>query len=320
MDQSNTNIVRMIFGSHLYGTSTPTSDHDYKGIFLPSARNCYLGRIPKSLSDHRQKEAGEKNTSEDVDIEIFSLQNFIDIACKGEMVSMDMLHAPDNMLLETTPIWEKIRSERSRFYTKDMRAFVGYARKQAAKYGIRGSRLDAIEQVLAILRRYDADLIRIREIPELWLLENEHIHYTKATSATLSVPMVVVCGKMFDANCKVNYVLRSLEKQRESFGHRSEAAKNNEGIDWKAVSHAVRAALQIEEMFMHGTMTLPLKDAELIKQIKLGMMDYTRVVAPMLEGLMENVEKLSQDSSLPQSVDRQYWDDFICEVYDDRRD
>jgi hypothetical protein len=309
------NIVRMLFGSHLYGTNTPASDHDYKGVFLPSSRDCYLGRIPKSLAERPQKEAGEKNTKDDVDVEIFSLQSFLDIACKGEMVSMDMLHAPDNMLLETTPIWEKIRSERARFYTKDMRAFVGYARKQAAKYGIRGSRLDAIEQVLAILRRYDADLIRLREIPELWLLENEHIHYVST-----AVPMIVVCGKQFDANCKVSYVLRSLEKQRESFGHRAEAAKSNEGIDWKAVSHAVRAALQIKEMFEDGTMTLPLKQAGLVLQIKRGELDYKGVVAPMLEELMDKVEKLSQESSLPQSVDRQYWDDFICEVYDDRRD
>jgi hypothetical protein len=310
-------IVRMLFGSHLYGTNTPASDHDYKGVFLPSKQDCYLGRIPKSLAERPQKETGEKNTSDDVDIEIFSLQNFIEIACKGEMVSMDMLHAPDNMLLETTPIWEKIRSERSRFYTKDMRAFVGYARKQAAKYGIRGSRLDAIEQVLGILWEHDSDLIRIRDIPELWTIKNEHIKYAKTVQGNQATPSIVVCGKVFDANCRVLYTYNSLMKQRESFGHRAEAAKNNEGIDWKAVSHAVRAALQIQEMFQEGTMTLPLKRADLVLQIKRGELDYKGVVAPLLEELMENVEKLSQESSLPQSVDRQYWDNFICEVYDE---
>lgn len=309
-------IVRMLFGSHLYGTNTPVSDHDYKGVFLPTARECFLGRIPKSLAERPQKEVGEKNTSEDVDVEIFSLQNFLSIACAGEMVSMDMLHAPDNMLLETTPIWEKIRSERARFYTKDMRAFVAYARKQAAKYGIRGSRLDAIDTVLGILDHFQTPNFRIRDIPDLWLIGNEHIKYTKTITARQAIPCIVVCGKIFDENCKSTYVRDALIKQRASYGNRAEAAKNNEGIDWKAVSHAVRAALQIEEMFVHGTMTLPLKQADLVLKIKTGQLDYTTVVAPMLEGLMSEVEKLAQDSSLPQSVDRQYWDDFICEVYD----
>lgn len=29
-------IVKMVFGSFLYGTDTPESDKDYKGVFLPS--------------------------------------------------------------------------------------------------------------------------------------------------------------------------------------------------------------------------------------------------------------------------------------------
>jgi len=300
-------IVRMLFGSHLYGTDTPASDHDYKGVFLPTARECFLGRIPKSLAERPQKEVGEKNTSEDVDVEIFSLQNFLSIACAGEMVSMDMLHAPDDMLLETSPIWEKIRSERSRFYTKDMRAFVGYARKQAAKYGIRGSRLDTMNKVIEILGTYDPTA-KVGDIGALYTLKTDHYD--------VALPFFSVCGKKYEQGVRVAYMMDSISRSRDSYGTRAQLASENQGIDWKAVSHAVRAALQIKEMFEDDTMTLPLKQAELVKQIKTGQLDYTTVVAPMLEGLMETIEKLAQDSSLPQSVDRQYWDDFICEVYD----
>jgi predicted nucleotidyltransferase len=31
-------VVRMRFGSHLYGTSTPESDLDFKSVFLPDAK------------------------------------------------------------------------------------------------------------------------------------------------------------------------------------------------------------------------------------------------------------------------------------------
>ncbi len=68
-------IVKMKFGSHLYGTATEKSDLDFKGIFLPSNREILLGKIPKSIkydtgNDH------SKNSPEDIDEEIYSLHYF----------------------------------------------------------------------------------------------------------------------------------------------------------------------------------------------------------------------------------------------------
>lgn len=37
-------IMETVFGSHLYGLNTPTSDKDYKGIFLPHPRDILLGK------------------------------------------------------------------------------------------------------------------------------------------------------------------------------------------------------------------------------------------------------------------------------------
>ena len=44
-------IVKTIFGSHLYGTSTPESDNDFKGVFLPSKEQILLNEIPKSINE-----------------------------------------------------------------------------------------------------------------------------------------------------------------------------------------------------------------------------------------------------------------------------
>jgi predicted nucleotidyltransferase len=38
-------IVRMKFGSHLYGTEPPRSDLDFKSLFVPSARDILLQRM-----------------------------------------------------------------------------------------------------------------------------------------------------------------------------------------------------------------------------------------------------------------------------------
>lgn len=144
-------IVKMIFGSHLYGMDTPASDKDYKGVFMPTKEQIFLGNIPKSYNE-TTKHGNEKNTSEDIDTEIYSLHYFIKLACEGQTVALDMLHAPKNMILETSYIWKEIVESREKFYTKNLRAFVSYARKQASKYGIKGSRLSTVKNVLEILK------------------------------------------------------------------------------------------------------------------------------------------------------------------------
>ena len=68
-----TTLVEMVFGSHLYGTDSPSSDRDYKGVFLPSKRDLYLARTPKSLSFNTKTDTTTKNTSTDTDRELYSL-------------------------------------------------------------------------------------------------------------------------------------------------------------------------------------------------------------------------------------------------------
>ena len=43
MSQQLNVIMKTVFGSHLYGLSTPESDMDFKGVFVPTAREIILG-------------------------------------------------------------------------------------------------------------------------------------------------------------------------------------------------------------------------------------------------------------------------------------
>ncbi|MBM4145685.1 MAG: hypothetical protein FJ240_05340 [Nitrospira sp.] len=60
-------IVKMKFGSHLYGTSTSKSDVDYKGVFLPSKNEALLERIPK-CHNYFSSNSKAKNTPHDIDV------------------------------------------------------------------------------------------------------------------------------------------------------------------------------------------------------------------------------------------------------------
>ena len=71
-------LMKAVAGSHLFGLNTPSSDKDYKGIFLPSAEEILLQRVPKTRNTTTgQKDA--KNTAEDIDVELYSLGKFFEM-------------------------------------------------------------------------------------------------------------------------------------------------------------------------------------------------------------------------------------------------
>ena len=71
-------VCLMRFGSHLYGTSTEASDTDVKGIYIPTLQDYFEQTVVKSIHiDSKKAGDGEKNTAEDYDIELFSLNHFI---------------------------------------------------------------------------------------------------------------------------------------------------------------------------------------------------------------------------------------------------
>jgi len=307
-------IVKLIFGSHLYGTNTELSDKDFKGIFMPTKEQIFLGKIPKSYHQTTGNSLS-KNTSEDIDYEIYSLHYFIELACQGQTVALDMLHTPENMVLESSNIWEKIVSERHRFYTKSLNAFVGYARKQASKYGIKGSRLNDAKRVLNFIDgfyAYDRDI----KLKELWDVLPTGEHIFKQEPDVNGIRMYEVCGRKVGETTSLSYLYEVVNNFYKNYGARAKMAAENKGIDWKAISHALRAAYQTKEILTQNTITFPLKEAEYLRAVKQGEFDYSTVVAPKLEELMYEVEELSLQSKLPKKVDRKFWDNFIIQKVD----
>lgn len=145
-------LLKSKFGSHLYGCSTDKSDTDYKGIFLPSEGDLILQKVSKSINNSTKKNCNQKNTSDDIDYELYSLHYFLELASQGETVALDMLHIPRGFEEITSPEWEFIRKNRNKFYTKNLKAYLGYCRTQASKYGIRSSRMHTVQEVITILK------------------------------------------------------------------------------------------------------------------------------------------------------------------------
>jgi len=313
MDNLNI-IVNLRFGSHLYGTNNESSDEDFMGVYLPTKEEVLLNKVIETHRfDTKSIYSKEKDTSK-----VHSLQYFLVQALEGKIDALDMLHAPANMIVEkdSKGIWDYLVNHREMFYAKDIGKLGEYIRSQAAKYGVKGSRLNDAKKVLDFLKDYrtNGDALKMDSIWHL-LPEGKHINFTEADRQ--GTIFYQVCGKKIQKTVKVNYAYNIIYKFYEQYGKRAKQAANNENIDWKAVSHAIRAAHQVKEMLIDNTITFPLPNASFITQVKNGELDYNTIVAPHLENIMEEVEKLTEESSLPKKPNYKFWEEWLCFVLED---
>jgi len=313
---TNPTVVKMIFGSHLYGTNTPESDMDYKGIALPSWEQIALGRIPKHIEYSSTGNQTSRNTANDTDVEIFSLQEFIKLALGGQTVAFDMLHAPQVCILENSNIWEFIQDNKHEFYSRRIGAFLEYAQTQAAKYGIKGSRLNDAKAVLEWLLD-QGERKRLRDCDLTTFPQGEHIEFVPADPRfPNSADGYRICGKMVQTTVKVSYAYEVVNHFYQNYGDRARQAALGQGVDWKAVSHAVRAGFQIVELLKHNTITFPRPEAEYLIKVKTGQLSYAEV-SENLESLIERVKLLQQNSTLPEQPNRDFWETFLMNVVRD---
>lgn len=316
------NIVRIRFGSHLYGTATPASDLDFKSIYMPDARAILLQRVKGSISTKRGKVEGEKNFAGEVDEESFSLQRYLGLLAEGQTVATDVLFAPEWSMVEApSDEWREIVANRSRLITRKSAAFVGYCRQQANKYGIKGSRVAAARKALAALEdgvtvlgtTVKLSLMEwsIREI----VAETEHMAIVPIDHISgTTVNHWEVCGRKMSYQASIKNARDMVASLVKDYGHRALQAESQQGVDWKALSHAVRVARQAIELLSTGRVTFPLPDAAHILAIKKAEIPYHEVAAEIEQGLVD-IEAASEISTLPGEPDQKWIDDFVAHTY-----
>ncbi len=320
-------IVRIKFGSHLYGTSTPASDLDFKSVFVPAARDILLQRGKDSISHQRPKAEGEKNYAGEIDEEAYSLRRYLGLASEGQTVALDVLFAPRwSMPYNPQPEWEEIERNRARLVTRKSAAFLGYCRQQANKYGIKGSRVAAARLALDLLTQRlealgtTAKLGEIEDSIRAYSTRNEHMAILDIDGATdvngirRSVRHWEVCNRKLPFTQTIKSAHEVMRRIVEEYGYRAHQAESNQGVDWKALSHAVRVGRQAIELLCSGIVTFPRPEAAHLIAIKTGQLPY-QAVAEEIENLLVEVEETAVLSALPERADALWIDDFVAAVY-----
>lgn len=132
----NKQLIRVKFGSHLYGTNTPESDTDYKSVHVPNGRQIILQSYPQTISNSTGNDK-TKNSKDDIDDESFSILKFMNMIRAGDMVANELLFVSKKQAEFMSSEWlHMVHDQRMRLIDKNIEGFVGYIRRQANKYGM----------------------------------------------------------------------------------------------------------------------------------------------------------------------------------------
>ncbi|WP_010298044.1 DNA polymerase beta superfamily protein [Candidatus Odyssella thessalonicensis] len=315
-------IVKLKFGSHLYGTATADSDLDVKAVYMPRARDILLQTISPAIVVGRDKVAGEKNTCQDIDFEAYSPHKFLSLLAEGQIVALDMLFAPSAYFIDPpSPLWEQIQGVAYKLLNKKAASFVRYCRQQASKYGLKGCRVAAARQAENLLEK------ALKQYParsKLNLLEPE-LHKLSMQSELIQLGNMVnlegiaakyieICGKKILFSASIKTACEIVHKLVGQYGARALAAERNENVDWKALSHAVRIGYEAIEFLTDHKITFPRPEALHLVAIKQGKIPFQEV-AIEIEQLLTRVEEASLTSTLPDGYDPELINEFIADIY-----
>lgn len=313
-----------LFGSTLYGTETPgKSDVDIRGIFLPSQESLALNTAPKSLH-YSTGNAERRNTSADVDIDLWSVQHWLlKLLPSGDTGALDILFSPSHKactLFRDSKLDGVFNTPLKLLDAKHGQAYAEYSLGQAKKYGIKGSRIGALKNVYKwLVANYPSPTpgIRLRDILEPLATECADNRFC-SIEMVQGEPAIQLCGKMHVGSIRVAEFLHRVESDMQRYGARAAEAEQNQGIDFKALSHALRALDQMEELLDTGKISFPLKNREELIAVKQGALSWPELEAKILSRLAD-IDALRDARDFQGYFDKQFAEQQILSCYESPR-
>lgn len=338
-------VFATLYGSKLYGTDSPASDTDIRGVFIPNKRDLLLGTWPQHYVFKP-----EKGTDEQVDEQYLSLHYFLKLLTQGETNCLDMFFSYTNKSasLVSSPVYEKLIANKDKIITCNITKYLGYCKSQALKYSIKGDRIanyEALREIISHCKnpsgvtletelRYQCILGPGASYemgdPEDYMKNNVHVgrrfpikgsplgEHCYLLLCDNKERFLMVSGHLFPLNANLNTTNDSIEKCLRSYGQRAFNAAVDNGADYKALSHALRVAYQAQELLRIGTITFPLQGSVLqtVREVKFKTTDMTYDdIIDLIKVNIEIVENNLKTTTLPKQPDWGWINDFILQLY-----
>jgi hypothetical protein len=306
-------LVKCLHGSRLYGLDWQHSDFDYKGVILPSIKDCLTGKAFKNYT----WSSDPVHSADRIQLEFFSLTEFIKHLRNGEGYAIDIIHAPQSAILESFDVWNYIVANKKAFYTKKMRGTLNYCKNHAVKYSLKAERLNAVRSVSSFLQAcIDKNVIKLGEV---WddLPKGTHIEFgIDQYNRNEDKRYYEVAGKKVMPGVSVIYAKSIFDNLIDSYGDRAKKAAEYDEKDTKAICHAFRTGYQLLHIYKDGGFTYPLPENKFLRDIKFRTNDYlVQDLDSKLNDLITEVESLALKSEFPDSVNDSFLDGIIYKAY-----
>ena len=286
MTNTNSLIVKIKMGSHLYGCATPLSDIDYKEVRFQTLHNLLFDKKDTSKTDTRELDNTE--------CQAFSLNYYMKMVMDGQVIALDMLFAPEQFIEYKTNTWDLIVSNRDKFTSKRIGPFVGYAKNQAIKYGRKGNKINTLDFAISMIEKQ----VSFNTLYSS-LIGYEGIEVAIEKAAGQDIRHIVICGKSFGETTEYKFWLGPLKDLRKSFGKRAELCVDT-GIDLKAQYHTIRICSEAIELLNTGKLTFPRPEASLLLDIRNGKLSVDDL-SELVDITFEDVKRAEITSSLQET-------------------
>jgi hypothetical protein len=291
------------FGSHLYGLETEDSDLDLKGIVLPSEKSLILNNSVGQYGPYSSGGDESSNSSEDIDLELWSVHKFFKLLQKGDTNAYDVLYSGNSEVIEyVSDYFLEV------FYNKDKLsgskairgAFVGYSYGQVKRYEAKGFNFSTLKAILRFIKEVK-DREDYNDNDRLSSYIDEMIEYVNEENKELQIEVVednkdtyvkINDYKKYPVGIRLKQFRDSIQKWANEYGSR--VRNNDDGVDWKSISHAFRVLMFADELVTRGDFSYPFRDEfrEELLAIKNGEVDFKKKISELSQFVDKVGDKL----------------------------
>jgi hypothetical protein len=120
-------------------------------------------------------------------------------------------------------------------------------------------------------------------------------------SGDRSLRHLEVCDRKISLTATLKTACEIAQRLVDEYGQRSLQAERNDGVDWKALSHAVRVGREAVELFRTGVLHCLFHMPVIFRRLS-AVIPYM-IVGSEIEQLLEDVEAAASASNLPEMPD-----------------
>lgn len=267
---------------------------EHRRVYVPALRDVLAGRVV-GVGD-------EQFTS----VANYTLHDFVRAACAGKAFAVEMLHASDSMLVETSGVWRDLVANRTRFWSSALLSVVQQERAAARRRPRCGTRIEELQRLIDFLSSIKGKI----QFADVWSTLPSNAYMTKERTAD-GERFYVVCKRKIPATAVVGYYVPVLQQIVKSYVEPGSQHDGVEAVDWLAVARLLRRTYQVMYIYRDGGFAYPLTDEPYLSEVRRGQHAYD-VVMNNVSRMIQQLPVLAKRAlHVPKTCDVEWWNDWL---------